>query len=64
MGLAHRMWPKHVPEPHLESMVEAFGINREAAARIFTTGTSYYQSGYSPVQPEQVADAIDALCDA
>jgi hypothetical protein len=62
MGLAHVMWPKHVTAPHLENMVEAFGFNRHDAARIFTTGTSYCRYGlYEPVQPEQVAAALDAL---
>jgi hypothetical protein len=65
MGLARRMWPKHVEEANLSGMVAAFGIGPDHASRIFTGSYSYYGrmavAGYDPVQPEQVADALDAI---
>ena len=61
MGLARRMWPKHVEEANLAGMVTAFGIGSEQAARIFTGSYSFYRAGFNPVEPEQVADALDAL---
>jgi hypothetical protein len=65
MGLARRMWPKHVEEANLSSMINAFGIDADTAQRVFTGSYSYYRvgaiAGYEPVQPEHVADALDAL---
>jgi hypothetical protein len=61
MGLAKRMWPKHVEEAHVAGMVNAFGISDDAARRIFTGSYMYYRAGFDPVQPEQVADALDAI---
>jgi hypothetical protein len=64
MGLARRMWPQHVAEANLASMVAAFGIQHDTAAYLFTG--SYYMrgallGGFDPVQPEHVADALDAI---
>jgi hypothetical protein len=62
MGLAKRMWPQHVEEANLASMIAAFGISHDAASRAFTG--SYYRAGsagFDPVQPEQVADVLDAI---
>jgi hypothetical protein len=65
MGLARRMWPKHVEEPNLSSMVAAFGIDHDTAARIFTGSYMYYNrmmiAGYEPILPEHVADVLDSV---
>jgi hypothetical protein len=65
MGLARRMWPKHVAEANLTSMISAFGIDPDHARRIFTGSYMYYgrmvMAGYEPILPEHVADALDAI---
>jgi hypothetical protein len=65
MGLARRLWPKHVEEANLSSMVKAFGMNHDTAARIFTGSYTYYNrlmiAGYEPIMPEHVADILDSV---
>ena len=65
MGLARLMWPKHVEDHNTDSMVKAFGISHDRAGRIFTGSYTYYTrgqiSGYEPVRPEHVADALDSI---
>jgi hypothetical protein len=62
MGLARRMWPKHVEEPNLSSMVAAFGIDHDTAARIFTGSYSYHAIVVDePILPVHVADILDSV---
>jgi len=60
MGLAHRMWPKQVPEPTTNAMMDAFGMNASQASDIFTGAgrQSYTNLG---VRPTRIADLIDEL---
>ena len=60
MGLAHRMWPKQVPEPTTGAMVDAFGIPVSKASDIFTGAG---RNGWSNlgVRANHIADMIDEL---